>query len=73
MIRLAKFRKFLKLLFDHEVPTTNEPVKKPHGLMIVAQVMSRTCEITDLLPLQSGRFFFLTIQPPVRHDPSETT
>ena len=28
MITLAKFPKFLKLLFDREVPTTNEPVKK---------------------------------------------
>lgn len=30
--------------------------KKPDGLMIVAQVMSRTCGITDLPPLQSGSF-----------------
>ena len=66
--------KFLKLLLDREVPKTNEPVKKTSW--------SNDCSTSYVLnlwdyrpssPSKVGVFFFLTIQQPVRHEPSETT
>lgn len=57
MITLAKFRKFLKLLFDREVPTTNEPVKKAWWSHDCST--SYVSNLWDYRPspLQSGSFF----------------